>query len=57
LKNGESVVDPAKTIKSTYNRLAIMDERKQAFTFLDICLILAVIISIFILPVIIHLLY
>lgn len=57
MKNGESVVDPAKTIKSTYNRLAIMDERKQAFTFLDICLILAVIISIFILPVIIHLLY
>lgn len=57
MKNGESVVDAARTVKSNYNRLAMMDERKQALTLLDICLIVAVIISIFLLTVIIHLLY
>ena len=57
MKNGGSAVDAARTVKSNYNRLAMMDERKQALTLLDICLIVAVIISIFLLPVIIHLLY
>jgi hypothetical protein len=57
MKNGGSAVDPARTVKSNYNRLAMMDERKQTLTLLDICLIVAVIISIFLLPIIIHLLY
>jgi hypothetical protein len=38
------------------NRPAMMDERKQALTSLEICLISAVVISIFLLPFITYLL-
>jgi hypothetical protein len=57
MKNGESMIGIARTVKSSYDRLAIMDDWKQAFTFLDICLIAAVIISILLLPVIVNMFY
>ena len=57
MKNGGSMIGIARTVKSSYDRLAIMDDWKQAFTFLDICLIVAVIISILLLPVIVNMFY